>query len=180
MQIDQAMSRWKVSHHAFFVLIQGLVAVHRRLELCLMKGDLAGAQSAIALSVRMLNASAIAMRFAGDITPDCYLAVRESMMPPHVPDTFSGLWSTDHRAMIDGLRSLQRCMANLESLSDLDLTPWQEAIDNAYQAHACVCEHFVGSSPSILMQIKDSIGTRSALEHLEGFRKRTMSLVKPK
>lgn len=85
-----------------------------------MKGDIIGARSEIALSVRMLNASGVAMRFAGDITSDCYLAVRESMMPPNVPNTFSGLWSTDHRAMIDGLRSLQRCMVNINTMSDSD------------------------------------------------------------
>jgi hypothetical protein len=171
------MLRWRVSHHVFFLLIQGLVLVHRRLEISLMKGDMIGARRAIALSVRMLNSSGVAMRFAGDITSDCYLVVRESMMPPHVPDTFSGLWSIDHRAMIDGLRSLQRCIVNIKTMSDSELLPWQDAFNAAYNAHACVCEHFVGSSPSILMSIKDSIGTRSALEHLEGFRKRTISLV---
>lgn len=177
MSVEQAMSRWHVGHHAFFVLLQGIVLTHRRLESALISGDMVGARRALALATRMLDGSAAAMRFAGDMPSECYLAVRESMTPPNVPTKFSGLWSIDHCAMIDGLKALRARMADNGKSLEVELQTWHDALDRIYTAHACVCEYFVGNGPSLAMRTEAGQCTRSALENIEAFRKRTLALV---
>lgn len=179
MNVDQAMSRWRIGHHAFFVLLQGIIVAHRRLETALIAGDIVSAKRALAQAVRMLDGSAAAMRFAGDMPSGCYVAVRESMTPPNVPAKFSGLWSVDHCAMIDGMKSLRGRVEDNRSLLEAEIRTWHEAIDRVYTAHACVCEYFVGNGPSLAMRSETSRCARSALENIEAFRKRTLALVTP-
>lgn len=177
MNADQAMARWHAGHHAFFVLLQGIVLSHRRVESALANGDMAGARCALTQAARMLDGSAAAMLFAGDMPPECYIAVRESMTPPNVPSKFSGLWSTDHRVMMDGLKSLRESLTNLEDSLSVEWRAWQDALDRTYKAHAYVCEHFVGKGPSLAMQPETGQCSRSALENIEAFRKRALALV---
>lgn len=179
MNVEQAMSRWRVGHHAFFVLLQGIVLAHRRLEAALIAGDMPSARRALSQAARMLDGSATAMRFAGDMPSERYVDVRESMTPPNVPAKFSGLWSIDHCAMIDGMKSLRERLANNWGTLEVELQTWHEAIDRVYAAHACVCEYFVGDGPSLAMRSETSKCTRSALENIEAFRKRTLALVMP-
>jgi hypothetical protein len=179
VNVDQAMSRWRVGHHAFFVLLQGIILTHRRLEAALIEGDMHSAKRTLAQAARMLEGSAAAMRFAGDMPVERYQAVRESMTPPNVPYKFSGLWSIDHGAMIDGMKSLRERLTNNWGELETELQTWHEAIDRVYTAHACVCEYFVGNGPSLAMRSETSECARSALENIEVFRKRTLALVTP-
>lgn len=179
MNVEQAMSRWRVGHHAFFVLLQGIVLAHRRLEAALITGDMPSAKRALSQAARMLDGSAAAMRFAGDMPSERYAVVRESMTPPNVPAKFSGLWSVDHCAMIEGMKALRERLMNNWGALEAELHVWHEAIDRVYAAHACVCEYFVGNGPSLAMRSETSECTRSALENIEAFRKRTLALVTP-
>ena len=178
MTNDQAMARWQAGHHAFFALLQGLVFVHRQLEAALSRGDDAAARRALNRAARMLDGSAAAMLFAGDMPTECYVGVRQSMTPPNVPDKFSGLWSVDHRAMMDDLKGLRQRLAGLDESMRDSLQEWQAALDRTYMAHACVCEQFVGDGPSLAMQPQGGGGcNRSALENIEAFRRRALALV---
>jgi hypothetical protein len=179
VNVEQAMSRWRAGHHAFFVLLQGIILAHRRLETALIAGDMAAARRALAQAARMLDGSAAAMRFAGDMPSERYVSVRESMTPPNVPAKFSGLWSIDHCAMIDGMKSLRKHLDNNWDALEAELKIWHGAIDRVYAAHACVCEYFVGDGPSLAMRSETSKCTRTALENIEAFRKRTLALVMP-
>lgn len=179
MTAEQAIARWVAGHHAFFVLLQGIVLAHRRLADALDRGDDAAARRALGQAARMLNGSAAAMLFAGDMPPEAYRAVRESMTPPNLPDKFSGLWSADHRAMMEDLKALRERIADLDGTLRDDLRAWQQAMDNTYTAHACVCEQFVGDGPSLAM-MRDAGGascTRSAIENIEAMRRRALDLV---
>ena len=176
MNADQAMSRWRVGHHAFFVLLQGIVLTHRRLEVALATGDTLSAKRALAQAARMLDGSAAAMRFAGDIPAERYVAVRESMTPPNVPEKFSGLWSLDHSAMIEGMKALRGRLADYREDLDGEMTAWRSAINRVYEAHACVCEYFVGNGPSLAMRSEAGKNCRSAVENIEVFRRRTLGL----
>lgn len=177
MNDDQAMSRWRTGHHAFFVLLQGLILTHRCLEAALAAGDLPAARQALVRSARMLDGSAAAMRFAGDIPAERYVAVRESMTPPNVPARFSGLWSVDHCAMIEGMKALRERLAAYEERLGEEMTAWRRAINRVYEAHACVCEYFVGNGPSLAMGAEANKYNRSAVENIEVFRRRTLALV---
>ncbi len=179
MNVEQAMSRWRAGHHAFFVLLQGIILAHRRLETAMIAGDMPAARRALGQATRMLDGSAAAMRFAGDMPAERYVSVRESMTPPNVPAKFSGLWSIDHCAMIDGMKSLRKQLDNNWDALEAELKIWHGAIDRVYAAHALVCEYFVGDGPSLAMRSETSKCTRTALENIEAFRKRTLALVTP-
>lgn len=177
MNADRALARWLAGHHAFFLLLQGIILAHRRVEEALADGDEIAARRALAQATRMLEGSAAAMLFAGDMPAECYVVVRESMTPPNVPHKFSGLWSVDHRAMIDGLRALRALAGGLAGPLRAEWDAWKDALDRTYAAHACVCEHFVGDGPSLAMQPGTGQCGRSALQNLEAFRQRTLALV---
>jgi hypothetical protein len=176
---EQAMARWRAGHRAFFVLLQGILLAHRHLSSALAAGDQQGARRAFNLASRLLDGSAAAMEFSGDMPAESYLVVRESMTPPYVPERFSGLWSADHRAMMNDLKVLRSQLTGLDKSLETDRQAWQEALDRTYLAHAHVCENFVGDGPSLAMTSQQGECTRSALESIEAFRVRAMSLVSP-
>lgn len=177
MNAEQAMSRWHAGHHVFFVLLQGIILAHRQLKSALARGDETVARRALTQAARMLDGSAAAMLFAGDMPSECYVVVRESMTPPNVPHKFSGLWSVDHRVMMDDLKALREQLSNLGDSLEAEWQAWRDALDRTYTAHACVCENFVGKGPSLAMQPETGQCTRSALENIEAFRQRALALV---
>lgn len=177
MTLDDAMRRWLSGHHVFFVLIQGIVINHRRLLNALQQQDIASARQAFLRAARLLDGSAGAMLLAGDMPRDCYESIRLSMTPPAVPDGFSGVWSADHRAMMDDLKALKSHIDTLNPVLEPERQAWKAAMDRAYQAHAHVCEHFVGDGPSLAMRSDSRSCQRSALDNLDAFRQRALALV---
>ncbi|MEX0618424.1 MAG: hypothetical protein WDZ76_14560 [Pseudohongiellaceae bacterium] len=170
------MRRWQTGHHAFFVLIQGIVINQRQLLARLRQGNISASRAAFKRATRLLDASAAAMRLTGRMPASCYDAVRESMTPPSVPAGFSGLWSIDHRAMIDELKALKRQIVVLDDDLIEDHQSWMAALDRAYQSHAYVCEQFVGDGPSLAMRTEKNTSQRSGLQSLDAFRERTLNL----
>jgi hypothetical protein len=77
------------------------------------------------------------------------------------------------------MKALRERLENNWDALEVELKTWHEAIDRVYAAHACVCEYFVGNGPSLAMRSETSKCTRSALENIEAFRKRTLALVTP-
>lgn len=181
MNAEQAMSRWQTGHRSFFVLIQGIILAQRRLEKALIQGDIKRAKTLFRQATRLLDGSAAAMLFAGDMPPECYVVIRKSMTPPNVLPKFSGLWSVDHKAMMDGLKALKPLLYKISSDLEVERQAWQDALDRTYSAHAFVCEKFVGNGPSIVMATENELhrskNKNSAIDNIELFRKRALLLV---
>ena len=176
MMLSNDMCRWRLSHHAFFVLLQGLILSQRNLKQSLLEHDLVQARIHLRRIVSMLQASSASMRLAGGMSSERYEEIRTLMKPPHVSPGFSGLWSPDHRLMIEELRQLKPLLsAAFPDEQDEDVMRWHDIVGEVYGAHAHVCEHFVGNSPSLAAMDSDS--KKTPLCTLAALEKRTRGLL---
>jgi hypothetical protein len=145
-----ALLRWKIGHHLFFVLIQALLLTHNQLQQALAARDLPAAQAALATGAQLWWATASAFRYTGDFPAEDYeLIVRPSMSPPNLKEGFSGFFSPDHAQLIRTLKSVQRPLEELRPALGEEHAEYLRSLDAAYEAHACVCEVFVGGGHSL-------------------------------
>lgn len=145
-----ALLRWRLGHHSFFVLIQVLMVVHLRIATSLNRYDLAAAAGALALAAGLWEGTAAAFRFAADFASDDYEnIVRPSMSPPFLKEGFSGFFSADHVGLIRILKGLRPALQQLPPELGAVHQTYLRALDLAYEAHACVCENFVGAGSSL-------------------------------
>lgn len=151
-----AMLRWKLGHHTFFILIQALIIVHARLAAALELRRLPQAQEAFSLATRLWRGTAAAFRYTGDFTAEDYeQIVRPSMRPPFLKDGFSGFFSADHAYLLRAIKSLQPILQELPPELEQEHQSYLRALDAAYEAHAFVCERFVGEGKSLKGSLKD-------------------------
>jgi hypothetical protein len=172
------LHRWRVGHHLFFVLIQGLILALRRFELATTKSMQVEAALHLESATSLLWASAVVMRFAGDFPEKDYDdQVRSTMMPPRVSDGFSGLLSHDHRVMLEILKRLRPVFAQLPAGLERPRDRFLAALNSAYECHIFVCRRFAGDkAPSLRTATGNA---RSAVEVLEKFRQSRIELVAP-
>lgn len=172
------LSRWRLGHHLFFVLIQGLILALRRFELAIAEDRRGEAVLHLESATSLLWASAIAMRFAGDFPEEDYNdQVRLTMTPPRVSDGFSGLLSHDHHAMLEILKRLRPVFAQPPADLGRSRDRFAAALNSAYQCHIFVCRRFAGDEAPSLRTAKGN--ARSAVEVLEKFRQSRIELVAP-
>jgi hypothetical protein len=149
----EALRRWENGHHLFFVLIQGLIVVHQRLEQALRNEDWPAANDALTDATQLWWACAAAFHFTGDFTQDAYeTSVRPSMEPPRERDGFSGLHSADHSYLLQLLRTLKPLLETLPPELKRRHGTYLWSLDALYESHAMVCERHVGSKPSLKME----------------------------
>ncbi|MFD5560817.1 hypothetical protein [Kitasatospora griseola] len=154
-------ARWICGHRLFLALTQATVVG-------LQYATVAPAPSAVEgveVAEAFLRASAEALRLTASFSRDDYCAtVRPSMAPPHHPvPGFSGLWSADHRALVDRLRDLGDTPEALRSERGRTRLSLQAALDVVYRSHIGVCARFVGNAPSLLGGSTDSLTTLGTL-----------------
>ncbi len=146
-----ALARWKTGHHALFVIIQGLILIHKRLTAALVERRYDVAREAVAVATELFWATAALFRFAGNFSREQYEAeVRPSMMPPYVSEKFSGLYSADHTFFLRLLRSFKPLWKELPEDLRAQHRFYLWALHAAYESHGMVCEQFVGNRPSLL------------------------------
>ncbi|AXG81095.1 hypothetical protein [Streptomyces paludis] len=158
-------ARWLHGHRLFFALIQATtVGVAEALHAT--GPGTAGREAAdrgAASAAVCLRAGTAALRIASDFPATDYEElIRPSMEPPHQPvPGFSGLWSADHRVLIDQLRTWGRSPRAREgSAAGRAL---RAALEEAYAAHVGVCRRFVGTGPSLLGGSPDAPATLAEL-----------------
>ncbi|WP_225102424.1 hypothetical protein [Streptomyces sp. CoH27] len=168
---DAPLTRWKAGHRLFLALTQATVVALR-------DGTAHGtrrhpAPAGTHTAAVLLRACAAAMRLTASFTPHAYAAVvRPSMEPPaHTMDGFSGLWSADHRTLVQQLRTWGSVHAGARCGG---CTPHRElsaALDEVHTAHHGVCVRFVGRRPSLVGGHDDAPAT---LTRLAGARRRLL------
>jgi hypothetical protein len=146
-----SLQRWLTGHHLFFVEIQAIILA---VDLYVREPNDANLRHVIAL----LRGSATSMQFAADFSPAAYEPVRQSMA--HLDPEFSGLFSADHRVMMQRLKKLKETVARHPS----DFRDLKDAISIAYNAHAHVCRRVVGDGGSLAN--KDGTAWRTILTTL--------------
>ncbi|MFX4291785.1 hypothetical protein [Streptomyces bohaiensis] len=170
---------WRVGHQLFFVLIQGVVTGLR----CFAgaaAGDTAGAARALRLASEMCRHSAVAMTFAGGLSPADYeREVRPSMLPPAVRPGFSGFQTRDHALLVRTLRAVRPALGALgfdhPAVVELD-----GALQQVYAAHRWVCSRFDGARiPSLLMEVGGpQSAQRSGVAVVDELTERRLALVR--
>lgn len=145
-----AMVRWKLGHQAFFVLIQASIAAHTQLAVALRERQHRPAAEALSLATRLWWGTAAAFRYTGDFSADDYeRVVRPSMSPPAMKHGFSGLLSVDHAYLLRAVKALRPALQELPEELGREHRLYLQALDAAYEAHAFVCERFVGCAQSL-------------------------------
>lgn len=71
------------------------------------------------------------------------------MSPPCLKDGFSGFFSSDHVSLIRILKGLRPALQRLPPELGAAHRSYLHALDVAYEAHAFVCEVFVGNRSSL-------------------------------
>ncbi|MEV6552869.1 hypothetical protein AB0M57_29800 [Streptomyces sp. NPDC051597] len=140
--------RWIQGHRLFFALTQATVVALRH---ALRAPSPAGSARGLESAAHFLRASASALRITASFdAQDYHDTVRPSMAPPQAPRGFSGLWSADHRVLVQSLREWG--LAAPAKSSSLRPAHHQlvEVLTDVHHAHVGVCSRFVPSGPSLL------------------------------
>ncbi|MET9465460.1 hypothetical protein ABZY44_11710 [Streptomyces sp. NPDC006544] len=140
--------RWIQGHQLFFALTQATVVALRHALRAPSPADSAhGLESA----AHFLRASASALRITASFgAQDYHDSVRPSMAPPQAPQGFSGLWSADHRVLVQSLREWGLAAPTRPSTLRPAHRRLVEVLTDVHHAHMGVCSRFVGSGPSLL------------------------------
>jgi hypothetical protein len=170
-----AATRWLRGHQIFLVLIQAMIQIVATLTQRPQRTD---RDAALAMLTTLFEASAAAMRHTGNFDPDIYdRMIRPSMAPPHIVNGFSGLFSSDHRQLVQLLRSegdtLRQGAFACPHLQQQMIT----ALGRLYDNHGAVCAQFVGAQEKSLLVRKDVNAT--ALQQIEKFKKSRVRLISP-
>ncbi|GAA2991021.1 hypothetical protein [Streptomyces fulvorobeus] len=140
--------RWIQGHRLFFALTQAtVIALRHALRAPSPAGSALGLESA----AHFLRASASALRITASFDAQAYHdTVRPSMAPPQAPRGFSGLWSADHRVLVQSLREWGLAAPARSSILRPAHRRLVEVLTDVHHAHVGVCSRFVGSGPSLL------------------------------
>ncbi|WP_159047419.1 hypothetical protein [Streptomyces sp. XY332] len=140
--------RWIQGHRLFFALTQATVVALRH---ALRSSSPAGSALGLESAAHFLRASASALRITASFdAQDYHDAVRPSMAPPQAPGGFSGLWSADHRVLVQSLREWGLAAPAKSSSLRPAHRRLVEVLTDVHHAHMGVCSRFVGSGPSLL------------------------------
>lgn len=151
-----AILRWKLGHHGFFVLIQALILAHARLAAAINQRHLQPALEAFSLVTQLWWGTAAAFRYTADFNAEDYdRVVRPSMSPPFLKEGFSGLFSPDHAHLLRAVKSLRPSFRALPEELGREHQLYLQALDVVYETHAFVCERFVGGGQSLKGSYRD-------------------------
>ncbi len=131
-----ALERWKIGHRLFFVELQMII-------LAIKEYEEEPNEEKIRNIANLIRGSAATMQFTADFAVSAYEEIRESM--GYLDADFSGLFSSDHRIMINELKKLKG-VSEKRSRAYCEL---KDAIEVIYKAHALVCQRFVGDAGSL-------------------------------
>lgn len=168
-----AARRWLRGHQIFLVLTQAMLVVLADLNDATPES---GRLRAIETLAALMDASSAAMRLTGDFAPEIYdQVIRPTMAPPFMPDSFSGLFSSDHRMLVARLRELRGLLGGAEGrLADAH-NALVGSFALVYDSHIAVCARFVGTDrKSLLMSDKANC---DAIEQLEKFKSSRLRLL---
>lgn len=153
-----ALRRWKLGHQAFNFILEGMVDSIERSRKFLLSSDHPALSHELTELAFLYRAATSAFNYAAAFDPELYTAaVRPSMMPPFLPEGFSGTLNCKHKEMKHVLQLLQK------ELSVALAPQWPEELKQAWEAvlhaksenlknHGLVCSRFVPGGQSLLRE----------------------------
>jgi hypothetical protein len=170
-----AARRWLRGHQIFLILIQAMIQITATMA---DPARSARRDDALAMLTTLFEASAAAMRHTANFDPLIYdRMIRPSMAPPHIVNGFSGLFSSDHRMLLQLLRSEGETLRQGAFACPHLQAKMIAALGKLYDDHGAVCAQFVGAEEKSLLVRKDVNST--ALEQIEKFKKSRVRLISP-
>ena len=164
--VTAAIRRWLRGHQIFLVLIQGMLCAVAKL---MDATDTHQRRACLDDMVELLRGAAASLQLTGSFDWPIYdHVIRPSMAPPFVPAGFSGLFSSDHRLLVQRLREARPLFSSAKRELSLSHAALVEAFSALYDRHIAVCGKFVGvNRASLLMGQADEC---DAIEQLERFK----------
>jgi hypothetical protein len=147
-----ALNRWKTGHHVFHLYLVTMVTLLNELIDDIEDLEETRVVSLLLDLTALLEAATAGMKYASAFDPSAYAeAVRPTMMPPGIPEGFSGALNLDHKRMLKALqllpRALRRRFGEAESLwPDAIAACWKQlnrAHREARMHHGLVCTRLV-------------------------------------
>lgn len=168
-----AARRWLRGHQIFLVLTQAMLIVLADLD---ENAAETARIDAIDKLCALMQASSAAMWLTGDFPPEIYEhLIRPVMAPPFMPDSFSGLFSSDHKLLVSRLRGLRGVFEQGESRLTAARSALASSFAAVYDSHIAVCTRFVGADRKSLLMSEDA--NCDAIEQLEKFKRSRVRLV---
>jgi hypothetical protein len=176
---DCILRRWMRGHQIFTALSQGLIVAVKALEAATTAQDIAARAGAADLMATAMEACGRALEFTGDFRVEVYEElIRPSMSPPHQPEGFSGLLSSDHRELVFRLKAARPAIDRLRAEDPERHTKVVDALTGVYDRHKHVCAKFVGTQRASLLMAEER--GRSGVDQLERFKINRLRQLGPK
>ena len=167
--VAAATRRWLYGHHIFLVVTHGLVLALDRVIAAADAGTPDDQADAIAVFAFLLDISADTLGFTGDFDAGVYdRVVRVAMAPPHMPEGFSGVFSSDHRYLVRRLREARPMFEAIGVSLPVAHAGVVASMTRLYDNHKSVCARFVGVDRTSLLMSPATDET--AIGQLEKFK----------
>jgi hypothetical protein len=147
----RSLHRWRVGHQLFSVIDQLLVMTLTRLKAALDAKDWNQAVESFDRATMLLEASAAALKYTGDMPAGVYEAEVVTDMQRYGPNRMSGLNMKDHQAVVAAVRGLQlaKLRAGWPAWVRVAHNGFASALATALQNHVHACTHNAGKRPPI-------------------------------
>jgi len=160
-----AVRRWKTGHHVFHLQLTVMNSALDEALAALRAGEREQLTARLRELRLLYDAATVSMKYAGSFPSHEYTTlIRPSMDEPFVGAGFSGLFNSEHAAMLGGLRQLRR-EVRLQLKRDGEPAELRAASDELWSAqarnrrnHMFVCQRFVPDGRSLLKQFYERTG----------------------
>jgi hypothetical protein len=154
-----ALRRWKLGHKAFHVILEGMLDSISACRASLRLEDYDSLSIGLKKLAFLYRAATSTFRYAAEFDPQLYTStVRPSMMPPFLPDGFSGTLNIKHREMKEALHCLLKEISPVLPLHETLNQGWQEVLQaksENMKNHGLVCSRFIPGGRSLLREFYD-------------------------
>lgn len=154
----ESYKRWVNGHYVFMVIIQAL-NIALNCYLSTLNTDLIKSRSYLKKATFLMNASAYALKYAGDFSRQSYMKkVRPTLMPPISPPELSGLNWRDHEYLIKNcFKRLKASLLIKDPFLTQVIKEFKISLAKTYDSHKYVCGKFIGQNDSSLLTRKPAV-----------------------
>jgi len=170
-----SLTRWRLGHHTFFILIQSLILVLKSFQQAMQENRWSDAKKFLNFASSLMYSVTIVMRFTSDFPIEIYTKViRPSMSVPQCKVDLSGLMGKDHKYFISVLSLLKPIFKKIPVELKAHHDTFAQVLAYMYDCHKWVCGQFVGDKPSLLSAHRSN---KTSVVLLDKFKRSRLKLV---
>lgn len=156
--VHPSMRRWVRMHGSFFVVTQALINVQTRLQSAVSHNDLDEAESLLMAAAMLFRGTRAIFEISTDFDPQEFKNIVRPTMEKQTYPGFSGTRQLDHAVLLNIMKKGKSLIGSTRYLRSEAYGAYITALSEAYDAHAMVCERFVGDGPSLSQKRDSGIG----------------------